>query len=371
MHRGIVVPYEVVLVVGGAALGFLPIREALLPAPELVLFIFIPPLLFQGAWTFDAREFLERWQPITLLALAGTVITAALVSAGVHRLWHASWETSLLFGAIVSATDPIAVLAVFRRLGAPAGLAAIIEGESLLNDGVAVVLFRVFVATAVGGTLIAPLAAAWMFTAVTLVGVACGAAVGILTIFVLRLARHPAVELVLTLFVAYGSYALAERVHGSGIFAVLAAALLMNAREHRVSSRRAVTFSWDRIAFVANAVLWVVVGLQIDRGLVAGAAVPVALAVLATYVARSIAVLALIPVLPRHRRPPRRWRLVLIWGGLRGAISMALALSLPLTIAGRGLIVAATAGVVFVTLVLGGVTMQPLLARLGLTARAT
>ncbi len=368
MSRRIAIPYEILLVAGGALLGLIPLRAAPLPRPDLVLLIFIPPLLFEAAWTFDTRELVARWRPIALLAIVGTLATAALAAVGVHSLWNVEWSSALLFGAIVSATDPIAVLAVFRRLGAPPALAAIIEGESLVNDGIAVVLFRIFVVAAAGGTAaLNPASGLWSFLAVTAAGIACGVLAGALAGAVLRVARAPLLEAALTLAVAYGSYAGAEALHASGIFAVLAAALLLNARERRAQPRRVVVWLWDRLAFTANVLLWTIVGLQIDLDLVARQWLPVLLAIAATYLARGVAVIALMALLPRSERPPRRWRLVLIWGGLRGAIAMALALSLPLGLPHRDLLVAATAGVVFVTIVLGGSTMQPLLAALRLT----
>ncbi|TAM78303.1 sodium:proton antiporter [bacterium] len=368
VSQRVAIPYEILLVAGGALLGLIPARYAPLPRPDLVLLIFIPPLLFEAAWTFNTRELTARWRPIALLAIVGTLATAALAAAGVRGLWGVDWSSALLFGAIVSATDPIAVLAVFRRLGAPQALAAIIEGESLVNDGIAVVLFRIFVVAAAGGTAaLDPASGLWSFLTVTAVGIACGALVGALAGAILRAARAPWLEALLTLTVAYGSYIAAETLHASGIFAVLAAALLLNARERRAGSRRAVVWFWDRLAFAANVLLWIIVGLQIDLRLVAQQWLPVLLAIAATYLARGVAVAALMALLPRPERPPRRWRLVLIWGGLRGAIAMALALSLPLGLPYRDLLVAATAGVVFVTIVVGGSTMQPLLTALRLT----
>lgn len=369
VRRPFAIPYEVVLVVAGALLGFLPFRENLLPKPELVLLIFLPPLLFEGVWHFDTSQLAARWQPTALLAIVGTLATAALAATGVRGLWGVGWATALIFGAIVCATDPIAVLSVFRRLGAPPALAAIIEGESLINDGVAVVLFRIFLAAAASGAVLRVAPAVGSFLVVTAVGIACGAAAGALAVALLRYARWQWFEIGLTLVTAYGSYAVAERLHASGIFAVLAAALFVNARERRTRIRHAVAAFWDALALAANVALWLIVGLQIDLGLVAHQALPVLLAIAATYLARAIAVFGLMPLLPRRVRPRPRWRVVLVWGGLRGAIAMALALSLPLGLPHRELLVAATAGVVFVTLVLGGTTMQPLLLRLGLTRR--
>ncbi|TAM59877.1 hypothetical protein EPN52_06840 [bacterium] len=367
MKGRVAIPYEIPLVVAGALLGLLPLRAAALPPPELVLLIFIPPLLFEAAWTFDTAELVARWKPIVLLAVVGTLATAGLAAAGVRALWGVGWNDALLFGAIICATDPIAVLAVFRRVGAPAALAAIIEGESLINDGIAVVLFGLFAATATGHGAGTPLAQLGRFVSVTAVGCACGLLAGALCTLVLRAARSPWIEAGLTLAAAYGSYAGAQALHASGIFAVLAAALLLNAGEHRARSRRVVARFWSRVAFAANVLLWIVVGLQIDLALIARQWLPVSLAIFATYAARGVAVAALMALLPRPQRPSRRWRVVLVWGGLRGAIAMALALSLPLALPGRELLIAATAGVVFVTLVVGGSTMQPLLTALRLT----
>jgi len=356
-----VIPYEVVLVVLGTLLGFLPFRATLALKPELVLFLFIPPLLLEGVWHIDSRLLVARWQPTALLAVAGTFATAVLAATSVELLWGTDWATALLFGAIVCATDPIGVLSVFRRVGAPPALGAIIEGESLVNDGVAVVLFGI------GGALLHPLSAAERFAAVTLVGVLCGAVVGAIAVALLRFLRWQWLEVALTLAMAYGSYALADRLHASGIFAVLAAGLFLNARERRASAHRVVAIFWDRFAFIANVALWIIVGLQIDLALVVREAAPVVAAIAATYLARAIAVFLLLRLLPKRQRIPRSWRVVLVWGGLRGAIAMALALSLPAHVAHRDLLVAATAGVVLVTIVLGGTTMQPLLVRLGMT----
>ncbi|HVA37652.1 MAG TPA: cation:proton antiporter [Candidatus Dormibacteraeota bacterium] len=363
------VPYIVALVVVGALVSLLPSRPQPFVTPDLILFVFLPPLLFEGALNFDIRELAREWRAIILLAIAGTLATAGLTALGVRYFWNVGWPTALLFGAIIAATDPLAVLAVFRRIAAPAALSAIVEGESLLNDGVAVVLYGILLTVAVGATTISPIAEAGTFLRVTALGILSGTVIGFVATAALRLIDDYLVEIVLTTIVAYGSYLLAASLDGSGIFAVLAAGLVFNRYGRTLAmserTRTEVSHFWEYASFLANSLLFLLVGLTIDLGSVAGQIVSVAIAVAATYVARGFAVFGLLPALPRPFRPQRSWRFILVLGGLRGGIAMALALSLPGDLPDRGLLVAATAGVVLATVVIGGSAMRMTLGRLG------
>lgn len=387
--RRVGVPYPVLLVLVGLALALIPGLPHLAIAPDLILFVFLPPLVYRGAFHAPLREFVETRRTLLALAVPGLVATALLVALPAHHLAGLPWAAALTLGAILAPTDPIAALAIFRTLGAPPRLAALVEGESLLNDGTGLVVYRIVVAVAVTGHF-SPGHALGEFLLVAGGGIAVGLAVGWIAFRVLRVVDDPQAEATLHLAVAYGGYVLAERLEVSGVLATVVAGLLLGGRfgvYSGAATRLVGVATWDVLEFIANSLLFLIVGLQLRT--VLGTVVPVSAreAIIASLVtvggvvaARSAVtfggnLLARLVhrVRRRHATPlPPSWAAVLAASGLRGGLTLALALALPATtdtgapFPARDLLQLLTFVAVICTLVPPAFLLPPMLRRLGL-----
>lgn len=340
LARRIRLPFTVVL----AVVGFL---AALLGDPlgwesplqgeafeEVVVFAFLPALVFAAALGFSVRAFLRNLGPILVLAIVAFAVSAALVGLALRVTLAIPLTAALLFGALISATDPVAVVAVFRRLGVPERLLVLVEAESLLNDGVAIVLFTILLDAALSGEA-SVLGGLLDFISVFLGGAAIGALLGVGAALVLpRLDRLAAAAL--SVAVAYGGFVLADEVLGfSGVMATVAAGLVLGglAPSRAPAPTRALWRAlWEAVDYVANALLFLLIGLAIDPTLIGENLGAIAVAVVVALVARALAVVPLVSALERFARIPavgRRNEAVLIWGGLRGGVALALALALP------------------------------------------
>ena len=371
------IPYTVALVIAGLALTLLPIELTFDLTPDVILFIFLPALLFESAYHLDFPELKDNLRPIALLAVPGVLLTALFVAVITYYAADLSWQTAFLFGAIVAATDPVSVLAIFRQMGAPRRLSVILEGESLFNDGTALVLFRIVLGVVIAGTLGDFGLVAQEFLFVVAGGLLLGALIGYGASLLLSRVNDYLVETAMTMVVAYGTYLLAERVGVSGVIAVVVAALVVGTYGHSVAmtptTRAAIASTWDFIGFIANSLIFLLIGLEVDIAKLQQYWLPTLLAIAAVLVVRAIVVMASSGLLRYIHRPvPYRWQSVLIWGGLRGSLSLAMALSLPLTLGpnepfrDRDLIQVMTFGVILFSLLVQGLTMGPLLNRLGL-----
>jgi CPA1 family monovalent cation:H+ antiporter len=370
------VPLTVVLTVAGYALaagGLSPDVGELQGESfeQVVLFVFLPLLVFAAALDLDLRAFVRNLGAILGLAVVAFLVSAALVGVALHLALGVPLVVTLLFGALISATDPVAVVAVFRQVGVPRRLLVLVEGESLLNDGVAIVAASVLLGGALGATT-DPLAGAAEFGGVFAGGTVLGLLVGLLAAVTLPwLAALPAV--VLTLAAAYGSFLLAEHVLGfSGVVATAAAGMVLaGLAPVRASAavREMWHATWEVLDYVANAVLFLLIGLALGAVGLLEHLGPVALAVVVVLVARAAAVVPVVWLLERVGRIPRvgrRNEAVLTWGGLRGGVALALALALPEELEDRDLLIALTGGVVIATLLLNATTIGWLVHRLGL-----
>jgi CPA1 family monovalent cation:H+ antiporter len=374
-------PYPIALVLAGLAIGAiihspLPVfhdlpLDTLEFTPHLILVVFLPALLFEATLHLEVTTLRKTLLPIGLLALPGVVITALIVGALVAWGVGVDWPTAMLFGAIVAATDPIAVLAIFKQLGAPHELAVLIEGESLLNDGTAVVLARILLGVVLAGSFNIT-SGVIQFAVVVggglLVGLLTGTLISRLTA---RIDDH-LIEITLTTILAYGTYMAAEALGVSGVIAVVTAGLVLSnvgaRRSMSPTTRLALLTFWEYIAFLLNSAIFLLIGLQVDLLNLALNLLPIGIAVAAVLLARAIVVYSLgLIVLPLPPILPLRWLHVLFWSGMRGALSLAVVLSLPLTLPARALLLNLTYGVVLFSLLAQGLTMRPLLARLGLT----
>lgn len=338
---------------------------------DLVLNIFLPVLIFEAALALITREFMRNLIPIVTLATVAVAISATVVGFSMYLAVGLSASVALLFGVIVSATDPVAVVAVFRELGVSDRLLTLIEGESMLNDGVAIVLSQILVVAATGGTLAASDAVVDFIT-VFFGGIAIGAVIGLIAVLLLPvLGRLPAAAL--SIAVAYGSYGLAEAaLEFSGVTATVAAGILVGSmtesRAHR-EVREILRELWEALAFVANALLFLFVGLALNFDAIGDNLGTIAIAAGAVLIARPVAVIPLVWVLERMQVVPdvgSRNSAVLVWGGLRGGVALALALALPADVPARDTIIAATGGIVLVTLLVNATTIRALVHVLGL-----
>ncbi len=371
------IPYTVGLVVAGLAIGVSAHPSAIQFTPTLVLFVFLPALLFAGAWEMDLALLRRYWVSIALLASVGVAFGIAVSFALLSTAAGIDARVALMFGTLVAATDPVAVLALFRQLRVDRGLATIVEGESLFNDGVAVVAFRVLVISAAGGAGAAafhPVQAAEMFVRLILGGALVGGAIGFGAALALRSMKNAVLDVVVTTAIAYGSYVLAEAAHLSGIVAVIAAGLSCSAIRSATGSTEQATHAldrfWELCALLANSVLFVLVGLAIDLKSIAGVGTAALWGVVAVLVTRALMVYGLSPFSAAARRPlPHSWQHVIALGGLRGALSMALVLSLPEDFHNRAQLIAMVYSVVLFTLIVQGLSLGPAVGFLSLGRR--
>jgi CPA1 family monovalent cation:H+ antiporter len=374
------VPYTVALVGAGLVLGPLQLIEPPHLTRELLFFVFLPGLLFEAAYHLEYADFRRHVLPIGALAVPGVVAAAGLtalvitpLAGSLHLATGFGWAEGLAFGAIIAATDPIAVVALFKKLGAPRELGVLMEGESLLNDGTSIVVFTLIVAAAAGGSVHAGQLV--LDFAVTVGGGALlGIGVGLAVAEVMKRIDDPMIEITLTTIAAYGSFVAAEHFHVSGVIATVAAGMLCGnyaaTRGMTPSTRISVETFWEYVAFALNSLVFLLIGFEVHVGDMLGAWLPILVAYLAVLLSRGVVAGGVSALLRARGRPmPWRWTAVLWWGGLRGGISMVLALSLAPDFPHRDLLVTMTFGVVTLVILAHGLTVSPLLVRLGLAGR--
>jgi CPA1 family monovalent cation:H+ antiporter len=359
--RARLLPYPVVLAAAGIAVGLLPGGQLPRIGGSVILLAFVPGLIFEAALTLDLAELRRRILPVGLLSTVGVAMTVLLIGLLTHLAIGFSWSSAMLLGAILAATDPIAVITLLRRLNAPAGLAAILEGESLFNDGTGVAVFSAVLATILGGT---PSFgdATLRFFEITLGGTAVGLAVGFLGLALLRFADDAPLEILATLVIAYGSYLAADVLHASGIVAVVVAGIVVaryGAAIGRLHGPQLLGF-WNLLAFVLNAMLFILVGAALP----ATALLPVAGLVLVAYLivllTRAAPVYGLLGLAAlRGASIPWAWRHVTFWAGLRGALAVALALSVSGAAGVDSRVAVVAYGVVLLSLLVQGGLMAP------------
>ncbi len=376
--RRLRIPYTVALVIVGLLITFQKPLEIEL-TPELILSLFIPPLVFEAAFHLEFKYLRENWLTIVGLAIPGVLLTTFVVGAIVSWGVGISLSSGLVFGALIAATDPVAVVSLFKALGAPKRLTTLVESESLFNDGTAIVLFKLILAVAlsaiVGGggeghDSFDILSAVVDFFRVSAGGLLIGVGLGWVIAQIIARVDDYLIETMLTTVLAFGAYLVAERFHVSGVLAVVAAGILIGNFGFKGMSptTRIVLFNfWEFLSFVANSLVFLLIGLDVNLREIGANLVPIAIALAAVLLSRAIVVYGVTALasLSKNKISPA-YRHVIFWGGLRGAISLALALSLPLALAERELLRVMTFGVVLFTLLAQGTTMQFLLRRLGI-----
>jgi CPA1 family monovalent cation:H+ antiporter len=328
-RRARILPYPVVLAGAGIVVGLLPGEQLPHVGADVILLAFVPGLVFEAALTLDLPELRRRLVTVSLLATVGVALTVLLIGTLTHLALGFSWAAGMLLGAILAATDPIAVVTLLRQLKAPAGLAAILEGESLFNDGTGVAVFSAVLATIVagqpsfGGAVV-------RFVEIAAGGAVIGVVVGFLGVALMRAAEDAPLEILATLVIAYGSYLAADIIHASGIVAVVAAGVVIaryGSRTGKLHGTQLLGF-WNLLAFVLNAVLFILVGAALPASKLLPVAGLVVVAFVIMLVTRAVPVYGLLGALDwRARAIPWRWRHLTFWAGLRGALAVALALS--------------------------------------------
>ena len=370
-------PYSVTLVLAGLVLA--AVLPTVLPtvavdvSPDVLLAILLPGLVFEAALKTDLGQLKPAAGAVTLLAAPGVLITAAVVTLVLHLATGLDLGLALVIGAMVSATDPVAVIAIFRRVGVPPRLATTVEAESLFNDGTGIVLFAIAV-EAVRSPL-DPGAGALAFVTTVLVSGALGALGGFLASRVIASVDDHVVELTISLFVAYGTYLFADHFHESGVIATVVAGIVIGSYGRRIgmSARTAEALDtvWEFLAFLLTAMTFLLIGLAISLEQLADAAVYIAWAFVAVTLGRAVVVYGLLGgasrLLRRGDQLPVGWLHVLFWAGLRGAVATALALSLPLDLPQRELLAGTAFGVVILTLVIQGTSVGAVIRRTGVS----
>ena len=361
------------LIAAGLALAFLPHHGNGIGLTQQQLFTaFLPALIFESALNLRASQLRTDWLPLTILATAGVAINMAVTSLAMHFAASWPWRTALLFGALTSATDPIAVVATFKQAKVSGRPRLLAEAESLANDGIAVVaLGLVLLASANHG------AAQYASSAVSSLaitvggGVGIGLAIGWLLSRLMGTVDDPLVETTLTFVGAYGAYFAADRIGGSGILAATACGLVMgnygilSGRYVTARGREIVESLWEFVAFIANALVFLLMGFNLSHAHVRESIVPVAAGIVSALAGRAVAVYASSALVSRtDRRIPIALQHILIWGGQRGALSLVLAVAVfPSAVDGRQLITA-TAGLVAFSILFQGLTFEPIIKRL-------
>ena len=387
--RRLHVPYPIVLVIGGLALGLVPGLPAVRLAPEVVFLVFLPPLVYAAGWFTSVRDFKANLRPVGLLSIGLVVATVVGIAVVAHTLVPSlPWAAAFALGAIVSPTDAVAASAIFARLGAPRRIVAILEGESLVNDATGLIAYRYAVVAVVAGGF-SLWEAGMQFVLSGIGGVAIGLALAWLLGQLQRRLEDPVIEITLSFLVPYGIYLAAEQAHVSGVLAVAVAGIYAGWRSPETFSattRVQALAVWGTMLFVLNGLVFVLIGLQLP-GILSGLAgwSPAQLVAYAAVISLAVIVIRFLWVFPatylprflsgrlRRRDPYPGWRNVVVvsWTGMRGVVSLAAALSLPLTVAGGGpfpgrdLILFLTFSVILATLVVQGLSLPPLMRWLG------
>ena len=373
------IPYTIALVIGGFLIDIfhVPLTGRLgaggstdVLTPDVILMIFLPGLLFEAGLNIQARRLQRNLIPVLLLAIIGVLIATAVSGYAVHWLLGLPLLVALLFGSLISATDPISVLALFKEMHVSKRLSVLVEAESLFNDGTAVVVFQIFLAAVLTGQADI-VEGIGHFLKVTLGGGALGLGLGYIVSKLTARLDDPRIEILLTTILAYGSFLVAEHLHVSGIIATVGSGLMIGnyGAPSGMSSRTRVALwsFWEYVGFVINSLVFLLIGIEVHLADLIEYADAIGIAIAAVLLGRLFSIYSMVPISNRFANEiPFHWQHVLFWGGIHGGVSMALALSLDASFPGRSQILAMTFGVVAFSIVVQGLTIKPLMRRLGI-----
>ncbi len=352
------IPNAVLLVGAGIVAGSLWHVRTPFNFSAGLLFLFLPPLIFEAAWNVHLEELQRAWRAISLLAVPGTIFIAFAIAGTVTALHALPFDAALLLGAIVAATDPIAVIGVFRTFAIPSRVRTIVEAESIANDGIAVVLYTSALALTLGGAV--NVVSAIGHGALALVGgIAIGSLGGTIAWWIVRTTAAPEYEVTTTVALAYITYLAADRLSLSGIFACASAGIVLRALQQQRAFMTHVEDAdrfWNTTAYITNAVVFIETGLVITFDRIANEPALIVTAIAVVFLSRALIVGAVL----RNRRE----QITAFLAGMRGALPLALALALPEATPHRAEIIDTVFATVFVTLVIQGLTLSPVLARL-------
>jgi monovalent cation:H+ antiporter, CPA1 family len=368
-------PYTIALVIAGLILGMLQLVEAVHLSKELVMVLFLPPLLFEGALHIRAANLRPHTVLVLSLSVFGPLLTTLIIGGTAYWLLGFDLLSGLLLGVIIAPTDPVSVLATFRSAHVDEELATIVESESLFNDGIAVVLY-IMLLSAIGGSPLDPLQGIGEFALVVGGGALVGLGVGFLSMRLLNRLGDHLVEVTVTLIAAFGAFLLAERLHFSGVIAVALAGLVIGnhgwSRAPSSETSKNVALFWEIFAFLVNSVLFLLIGFELRPNLLIDDLLSIVIVFGVLMASRALIVYG-IGALSRWKKHglPLPWQTVIFWGGLRGSVPVALALGIPTDLTGRDEMVAIVFGVVLFSLLGQGLTIPSLLRRLGLVQQET
>ncbi len=363
-------PYSVGLVLAGIGLAMLTRTREIELTKELIFTAFLPPLVFEATLNIRWPDLRKDLPVIVSFATLGVVLSAAVTTLGMHFLAGWDWSSAALFGTLIAATDPVSVIATLKDGGVHGRLRLLMEAESLFNDSTAAIAFGLAMLLAAGGD-ITVLGVTQSLLANVLGGVVCGAVVAGAALLLAGRTTDHLIEITFTTVAAYGSFLLAEHFHFSGVLATLTAGLMIGNLGHLgpISSRGrvAVISFWEYAAFVANSLIFILIGIREANQNFLNVLVPAVFAIILVTLGRAVAIYPIAALFSRSDR----WRIqrshqhLLFWGGLRGALALALALGLPLQTAQRDEIITVAFAVVAFSIFVQGLTMMPLLQRLG------
>jgi len=369
LTRRLRLPYSVGLVVAGIVLAVLPFAPKIVLTKDLIFTALLPPLLFEAAFYIPWHQLRRNASVILVLATLGVLLSACVTATGMHFLMHWQWISALVFGALIAATDPVSVIATFKEAKAHGRLLVLIEAESLLNDGTAAVAFGVVVAIASGHQLTSIEITAMLFKTIV-GGIFCGGAVALGALLLTGRTEDHLVEITFTTIAAYGSFLLADHFGLSGVLATITAGLVMSNFKPLggISERgtEAVQTFWEYAAFVANSLVFLLIGMHVAHQNFLAIWIPAVTAIALVTLGRAVAIYpccfafsrSLLRVSARHQH-------ILFWGGLRGALALALALGLPPELPLREEIITISFAVVAFSVFVQGLTTAPFLRRMG------
>ena len=366
-------PTPTALVLIGLGVALTKLLPTISLTHDVAFFLILPPILFQGGMHLNIEHLKQDWKSIGLLAIPGVIISSILVGYPLSYFWHIPLNYALLFGALISPTDTVSVLAIMKKVKAPERLRTILEAESLFNDGTGVVLFVVILTMIQSHQPLDLRRALFQFLLVTGGGALVGCLCGYLTHLFLKMIKGHLLGVILTVVLAFGAPLIAESLHCSGIIAVVTAGLMIGAgRLSYMSpkSKETVKTFWKIIDFIVNSLIFLIIGLQLQvigknnllefKGLIL-------IGIMAVLISRILVVYPIILSYNRISKPsiPLVWNHVLFWGGLRGTIPIILMLQLP-EFQYRPLFLSATFGIVLFSIIIQGLTIEPLLKKLKL-----
>ncbi|WP_336774265.1 cation:proton antiporter [Paenibacillus sp. MMO-58] len=372
-------PYSIALVIVGLILGIthIPVLEEAESFitqshvfQSVIISLFLPILLGDATLKLPVDQLKKHSKPVLALAFGGTLLSFLLVAAGSYYWLGLPVVVAFTFASLMSATDPISVISIFKSLGVPKSLVTIIEGESLFNDGIAVVLFQIssiYLLSYIDMGFAGVGSGVWLFLKFALGGIAIGAVMGWIFSQLIRFYDDYPLEIGFSMLLFFGSFFIAEHFHVSGVIAVVVSGLIFGSYGARIgmsaTTRMNIDSFWDVITLVANSLIFLMIGLEIknvdfsDKWLIIAGAILIVLA------GRTIALYASVAML---REFPRAWKSILNWGGLKGSLSIALALSLPDSFAGKDDVLVLAFSVVLFSLLVQGLTIKPLVLKLGI-----